>query len=72
MPRSLTATLITLMVVCEISVNSLMMYLGRQSVQQSLKIKTQETPSDSVGYIRNVYDENCSLLLVIPTERFSN
>jgi hypothetical protein len=49
-----------------------MMYLGRQSVQQSLKIKTQETPSDSVGYIRNVYDENCSLLLVIPTERFSN
>lgn len=55
----------TLMVVCEISVKSLMMYVGHQSVQQSLKIKTQETPTDNVGYITNVYDENCSLLLVI-------
>jgi hypothetical protein len=34
----------TLMVLCEISLKLLMMYLGPQSVQQSIKIKTQDTP----------------------------
>jgi hypothetical protein len=33
----------TLMVLCEIS-QLLMIYLGPQSVQQSIKIKTQDTP----------------------------